>query len=60
MLLSILAFLQITEALTYLHGGEQLLHSNINPQSIIITKKGAWKLSGLGFAEKTADGKVRH
>ncbi|XP_064624687.1 SCY1-like protein 2 isoform X10 [Lineus longissimus] len=49
--------LQITEALTYLHGGEQLLHSNINPQSIIITRKGAWKLSGLGFAEKTADGK---
>ncbi|XP_074643390.1 SCY1-like protein 2 [Tubulanus polymorphus] len=49
--------LQIAEALNFIHGIEQMLHGNINPQSIIITKKGAWKLAGLGFAEKAQDGK---
>ncbi|XP_064607095.1 SCY1-like protein 2 [Liolophura sinensis] len=49
--------LQVTEALAYLHGSEQMLHGNVCPASILLTKRGCWKLSGLGFAEKARDGK---
>lgn len=41
--------LQITEALLYLHGTRKVLHRNVCPASIIITKRGTWKLSGLEF-----------
>ncbi|KAL5016838.1 hypothetical protein ScPMuIL_006427, partial [Solemya velum] len=49
--------LQMTEALSYLHSTEQLMHRNVSPQSILLTKRGSWKLAGLGFAEKIRDGK---
>ncbi|XP_041357595.1 SCY1-like protein 2 [Gigantopelta aegis] len=49
--------LQITEALSYLHCTEQMLHRNICPQSILVTKRGVWKLAGLGFVEKPKEGK---
>ncbi|CAK9798389.1 SCY1-like protein 2 [Anthophora quadrimaculata] len=45
--------LQITEALLFLHGTYKILHRNVCPASIIITKRGTWKLSGLEFIEKT-------
>ncbi|XP_017794218.1 PREDICTED: SCY1-like protein 2, partial [Habropoda laboriosa] len=45
--------LQITEALLFLHGPHKILHRNVCPASIIITKRGTWKLSGLEFIEKT-------
>ncbi|CAG5114716.1 unnamed protein product, partial [Candidula unifasciata] len=48
---------QITEALSYLHNTERLIHCNINPQSILLTKKRSWKLIGFGFAEKIKDDK---
>ncbi|XP_076649595.1 SCY1-like protein bma isoform X2 [Halictus rubicundus] len=41
--------LQIAEALLYLHGNCKILHRNVCPASIIITKRGTWKLSGLEF-----------
>ncbi|XP_077282832.1 SCY1-like protein 2 [Temnothorax americanus] len=41
--------LQITEALLFLHGNCKVLHRNICPTSIIITKRGTWKLSGFEF-----------
>ncbi|XP_076170121.1 SCY1-like protein bma isoform X2 [Ptiloglossa arizonensis] len=44
--------LQITEALMFLHGRLKTLHRNVCPASIIITKRGTWKLSGLEFIEK--------
>ncbi|KAK1118526.1 hypothetical protein K0M31_014835 [Melipona bicolor] len=44
--------LQITEALLFLHGTCKVLHRNVCPASIIITKRGTWKLSGLEFIEK--------
>ncbi|XP_043248550.1 SCY1-like protein 2 [Colletes gigas] len=47
--------LQITEALLFLHGVYKILHRNICPASIIITKRGTWKLSGLEFIEKAND-----
>ncbi|XP_012938945.1 SCY1-like protein 2, partial [Aplysia californica] len=48
---------QITDALSYLHNSERLIHCNICPQSILLTRKGGWKLMGFGFAEKIKDGK---
>ncbi|XP_050401099.1 SCY1-like protein 2 [Patella vulgata] len=50
---------QITDALSFLHSSEHLIHRNVCPQSILITKKGAWKLAGLGFVEKTKEGKEK-
>ncbi|XP_034174802.1 SCY1-like protein bma isoform X1 [Osmia lignaria lignaria] len=44
--------LQITEALLFLHVTRKVLHRNVCPASIIITKRGTWKLSGLEFSEK--------
>lgn len=33
----------------FLHGRLKTLHRNVCPASIIITKRGTWKLSGLEF-----------
>ncbi|XP_067126202.1 SCY1-like protein 2 isoform X1 [Centruroides vittatus] len=44
--------LQITEALSFLHYSCKLIHRNICPQSILINKRGTWKLAGLEFTEK--------
>lgn len=49
---------QIAEALSFLHGGEQTLHTNVCPASIFINKRGMWKLGGLCFSVKSRDGKV--
>lgn len=43
---------QITEALLYLHYSCKTIHQNICPQSVIINKKGTWKLSGFEFTIK--------
>ncbi|CAM1318602.1 Uncharacterised protein g6973 [Pycnogonum litorale] len=47
--------LQVTEGLSFLHYSAKLIHRNICPQSIIINKKGTWKLAGLEFTVKTND-----
>ncbi|XP_067204009.1 SCY1-like protein 2 isoform X2 [Linepithema humile] len=47
--------LQITEALLFLHSNRKVLHRNVCPTSIIITKKGTWKLSGFEFIERGND-----
>ncbi|XP_025110543.1 SCY1-like protein 2 isoform X2 [Pomacea canaliculata] len=52
-----LGILQIAEALSHLHSTEQLIHRNVNPQSILLTYRGVWKLAGFYFAEKIKDGK---
>ncbi|XP_046472921.1 SCY1-like protein 2 [Neodiprion pinetum] len=44
--------LQITEALSFLHYSGHVLHRNVCPSSILITKKGTWKLAGLDFIER--------
>ena len=49
---------QIAEALSYLHGAEQTLHNNVCPASILINKRGMWKLGGMSFSVKSRDGKV--
>lgn len=50
---------QITDVIAYLHTSELLLHRDVSPQSILITKTGNWKLAGFGFAEKLDIGKVK-
>ncbi|KAF7988483.1 hypothetical protein HCN44_001056 [Aphidius gifuensis] len=45
--------LQILEALSFLHSSLKVIHRNVCPASIIVTKKGTWKLSGLEFIEQT-------
>ncbi|XP_071649580.1 SCY1-like protein 2 isoform X2 [Temnothorax longispinosus] len=47
--------LQITEALLFLHGNTKVLHRNVCPTSIIITKRGTWKLSGFEFIENAKE-----
>ncbi|KAG8195910.1 hypothetical protein JTE90_001145 [Oedothorax gibbosus] len=44
--------LQVTEALTFLHYSCKLIHRNLCPQSVIVNKRGTWKLAGLEFAER--------
>ncbi|CAH2034539.1 unnamed protein product, partial [Iphiclides podalirius] len=44
-------FLQIIEALHYLHYTIRQVHRNVCPQAIIVTKRGTWKLFGLEFVE---------
>lgn len=45
-------FLQITEALSFLHYSGQVIHKNVCPSSILVTKKGTWKLAGFEFIGK--------
>ncbi|KAG6854961.1 hypothetical protein C0991_009784 [Blastosporella zonata] len=41
--------LQICKGLSFLHSSAQLIHTNINPQTIILNGAGDWKLAGLGL-----------
>ncbi|KAF9456136.1 kinase-like domain-containing protein [Collybia nuda] len=41
--------LQICKGLSFLHSSAQLIHSNVNPESIIINGAGDWKIAGLGL-----------
>ncbi|XP_059216916.1 SCY1-like protein 2 isoform X2 [Stomoxys calcitrans] len=45
-------FLQLVEAMTFLHYSGHVIHRNICPASIFITKRGTWKLGGLEFLER--------
>ncbi|XP_070396311.1 SCY1-like protein 2 isoform X4 [Dermacentor albipictus] len=47
--------LQLTEALSFLHYSCKLIHRNLCPQSVIVNKRGTWKLAGLEFTEKCSD-----
>ena len=43
-------FLQLAEALQYLHTVRKKLHMNVCPENIVLTPSGEWKLCGLGFS----------
>lgn len=51
--------LQIADALTFLHNDAGIVHRSVNPLTIIITRSGAWKLAGFGFATPIAINAVR-
>jgi len=42
--------LQIADALHFLHHDAGIIHRSVSPESIIISKTGAWKLAGFRFA----------
>ncbi|XP_076341084.1 SCY1-like protein 2 [Tachypleus tridentatus] len=44
--------LQLAEGLSFLHYSCKLIHRNVCPQSVIINKRGTWKLAGLEFTER--------
>lgn len=46
------AYMKIGEGLVYLHYSGKIIHRNLSPQSIIINKKGIWRLAGFEFIEK--------
>ncbi|CAE6415312.1 unnamed protein product [Rhizoctonia solani] len=41
--------LQLAKGLSFLHTSARLVHSNLNPSSVLINSAGDWKLSGLGL-----------
>ncbi|EKM55637.1 uncharacterized protein PHACADRAFT_95292 [Phanerochaete carnosa HHB-10118-sp] len=41
--------IQLCKGLVFLHSSARLIHTNINPESIIINNAGDWKISGLGL-----------
>ncbi|XP_035220710.1 SCY1-like protein 2, partial [Stegodyphus dumicola] len=43
-------FLQLTEGLAFLHNDVKMIHGNINPESILVNRNGAWKLAGFDFS----------
>lgn len=45
----IVSILQLTEALSYLHYSGHVIHRNVCPSSILITKRGIWKLAGMEY-----------
>lgn len=40
---------QLTEALSFLHYSCHVIHRNVTPASVFVTKRGTWKLGGLEF-----------
>lgn len=50
--------LQVSEALHFLHSSCKIIHRNISPQSVIVTRKGTWKLFGFEFIEKCNDADI--
>ncbi|KAM8909917.1 SCY1-like protein 2 isoform 2-T2 [Spinachia spinachia] len=42
--------LQISEGLSFLHGGVKMVHGNLCPENIILNKSGAWKIMGFDFS----------
>lgn len=41
--------MHIAETLQFLHSEARLAHSNLNPETVVITKDGSWKLAGFAF-----------
>uniref|UniRef100_A0A2R5LB14 Protein kinase domain-containing protein n=1 Tax=Ornithodoros turicata TaxID=34597 RepID=A0A2R5LB14_9ACAR len=42
--------LQVSEGLIFLHSDVKRLHRNLCPESIVINKRGAWKIAGFDFS----------
>jgi SCY1-like protein 2 len=44
------ALLTLSEGIQYMNNVQRRFHLNINPESIVITSSGQWKLCGFGFS----------
>lgn len=42
--------LSLIQGISFIHTEGKILHRNLSPESIIITKRGSWKLSGFEFS----------
>lgn len=42
--------LQLCKGLSFLHQSARSVHSNLNPNTVLLNKTGDWKLSGLALA----------
>lgn len=42
--------MQVSEGLAFLHNDVKRLHRNLCPESIVVNKKGAWKIAGFDFS----------
>ncbi|XP_076472048.1 SCY1-like protein 2 [Babylonia areolata] len=47
--------LQVTEALGFLHHDAKMIHRNVCPEAIVLTKLGSWKLAGCEFCVHSSD-----
>ena len=50
-----LPLFQIVSALSFLHSSCGLIHRNVCPTSVYVTKSGTWKLGGLDLVLKMGD-----
>lgn len=48
----------MNEALKYLQGAHGVLHGNLCPRSVFVTREWIWKLGGFAFAERLASESV--
>ena len=39
----------MSEALSFLHASAKLIHGNLCPEAVIISRSGAWKIAGFDF-----------
>lgn len=47
--------LQVAEGIGFLHSGAKMMHRNLCPQSVVLTKQGCWKLAGCEFCVQSTD-----
>lgn len=45
-----LGILQVIEGLSYLHNSAKILHGNLTPSAVYITKQQYWKIGGFAFS----------
>ena len=45
---------QLAETLQFLHAEARLAHHNVNPESVVVARDGAWKLAGFAFVGPAA------
>eukprot|EP01130_Rhizamoeba_saxonica_P013792 TRINITY_DN5923_c0_g1_i1.p1 TRINITY_DN5923_c0_g1~~TRINITY_DN5923_c0_g1_i1.p1 ORF type:complete len:514 (-),score=88.13 TRINITY_DN5923_c0_g1_i1:795-2147(-) len=50
---------QIAKAMRFLHQ-ENIVHNDINPHNVLISKAGIWKLSDMGMSKKLKDGQASY
>lgn len=50
--------MQLGQGLAFLHGDVRLVHGNLCPETVLISRSGAWKIFGLDFCVRGAEGEA--
>ena len=45
----------MTEGVGFLHNDAKIMHRNLCPEAIVLTKLGSWKLAGCDFCVRSSD-----